>query len=173
MDDKKTYEIFPGKTLSNLFNDIYNNSEKTGNQVGNLVDQLKTFVKSLDSAVVIVPLIREYLDVKVKSDELLVKLADTIQRLLRNDRVPVGGGFILSENEKKQLLEEVPTYEEIREKERRRLQKLGEQVELVKDELEQMVDQQKIKEQVEKEQQTEEVNENVKSQIKIEENNKV
>ena len=116
MEDKKDYELFPGKTLSNLFEDIYKNSENTGDQVGGLVDQLKKFVKNLDSAVVIVPLIREYLDVKVKSDEHLVKLSDTIQRLLRTDKSTGETQIGLTEEERKQLLEDVPTYEEIRDK---------------------------------------------------------
>jgi len=136
MEDKKDYEIFPGKTLSNLFEDIYKNSENTGGQVGGLVDQLKKFVKNLDSAVVIVPLIREYLDVKVKSDEHLVKLSDTIQRLLKSDKTTGETGLGLTEEERKQLLEDVPTYEQIREKEQKRVDNLGKQVDKIKKELE-------------------------------------
>jgi len=136
MENKKDFEIFPGKTLSNLFEDIYKNSENTGDQVGGLVDQLKTFVKNLDSAVVIVPLIREYLDVKVKSDEHLVKLSDTIQRLLKSDKATGESEIGLTEEERKKLLEDVPTYEEIRAKDQERIDNLGKQVDKIKEEFE-------------------------------------
>jgi len=135
MDDKKNYEIFNGKTLSGLFNDIYKNSDTTGKQVENLIIQLKKFVTSLESATVIVPLIREYLDVKVKSDEHLVKLSDTVQRLLRSDKTTGEEGLLITEDEKKRLLEDVPTYEEIRRKEELRIKNLDKQVEIIKEEL--------------------------------------
>lgn len=134
MEDKKNYEIFPGKTLSDLFKDIYKNSTKTGEQVGGLVDELKKLVTGLDAAVTVVPLIREYLDVKVKSDEHLVKLSDTIQRMLRNDKTTGETGLEITEEEKKKLLEDVPTYEEIRNKNKEKIDKLGEQVEKIKKE---------------------------------------
>lgn len=143
-DDKKNFELFDGKTLSNLFEDIYKNSENTGTQVGGLVNQLKTFVTSLDTAVVIVPLIREYLDVKVKSDEQLVKLSDTIQRLLRNEKTQETSG--ISEEEKKQLLEDVPTYEERRIQEQQRIEKLNNEVSKITTELEQKAEKAKERE---------------------------
>jgi len=136
-EEKKNFELFKGKTLSNLFEDIYKNSENTGTQVSSLVNQLKTFVSSLDSAVVIVPLIREYLDVKVKSDEQLVKLCDTIQRLLRSERVEDAG--LISEEEKTQLLAELPDYDARRKSEDAKLKNLDDQVSAIKVELEKTI----------------------------------
>lgn len=135
-NDKKDYELFPGKTLSNVFKDIYENSKNTGTQVGNLITDLKKFVNTLDTAVVIVPLIKEYLDVKVKSDEHLVKLSDTIQRMLRAEKTGDNDGLLISEEEKLQILEEVPSYEQIRAKEQNRLDKLGKEVDTIKREFE-------------------------------------
>ena len=128
MDDKKTYELFEGKTLSNLFEDIYTNSKATESQVDTLIDQLRKFVTNLDHALAVVPLIREYLDVKVKNAEHLVKLSDTIQRMLRTEKSSGEDGLIISEEEKKQLLDEVPTYEQIRIKEQHRIKTLNDQV---------------------------------------------
>jgi len=131
MDDKKTYELFKGKTLSNLFEDIYTNSKTTESQVDTLIEQLKKFVKNLDHALVVVPLIREYLDVKVKNAEHLVKLSDTIQRMLRNEKSSGEDGLIISEEEKKQILDEVPTYEQVRIKEQKRIKTLTDQVDKI------------------------------------------
>jgi len=135
MDDKKGYEIFEGKTLSNLFEDIYNNSSTTRSRVDTLIEQLKKFVTNIDSAIVVVPLIKEYLDIKVKSDEHLVKLSDTIQRMLRNEKSSDEDGTLISEDEKRQILEKVPTYEEVRIKEQKRLSELGNQFDEIKTKL--------------------------------------
>ena len=105
-EEKKNFEIFTGKTLSGLFKDIYENSTTTKTQVNGLINQLKGFIKTLDTAAVIVPLIREYMEVAVRSDEHLVRMADIVQRMLKADR-PIGGGGteMLTEEEKAQLLD--------------------------------------------------------------------
>lgn len=133
MDDKKNYEIFPGKTLSQLFNDIYENSKNTESQSSHLINQLKPFIKNLNDAIVVVPLIREYLDIKVKSDEQLVKLSDTVQRLLRSDSSTGESGSILTDEEKAQLLDEVLDYDALREKNSKKLETLDEQTEKIKE----------------------------------------
>jgi hypothetical protein len=59
----------------------------------------------------IVPLIKEYLDVSVKNDDSLIKMASIIQRAMINS----GGGsddFTLSDSEKEQLLKAVQTMEQ-------------------------------------------------------------
>lgn len=74
-------EIFQGKTLSNLFEEIYHNSKQTKSQVHSLIAELKPLVESAGDATLIVPLIKEYLEVSVKNDDHLIKLATIIQRL--------------------------------------------------------------------------------------------
>jgi predicted nucleotide-binding protein (sugar kinase/HSP70/actin superfamily) len=103
-------EIFKGKTFSELMKDIYSNSTKKDRQINMLIGELRPLIKNIGDATVIVPLIKEYLEVGVKNDEHLVKLAAVVQRLIStNNRVQAetGNSWILSEEEKKQLLGEL------------------------------------------------------------------
>jgi hypothetical protein len=108
-------EIFKGKSFSNLMKDIYSNSTKKDRQINLLIGELRPLIKNVGDATVIVPLIKEYLEVGVKNDEHLVKLAAVVQRLVAtNSRIQAdtGQSWILSEEEKKQLLSELDTITE-------------------------------------------------------------
>jgi hypothetical protein len=103
-------EIFKGKKFSDLMKDIYSNSSKKDRQINMLIGELRPLIKNIGDATVIVPLIKEYIEVGVKNDEHLVKLAAVVQRLVStNNRVQsdTGQSWILSEEEKKQLLGEL------------------------------------------------------------------
>ena len=63
------YEIFEGKTLSNLFQDIYKNSETNKKQLEVLIKEVVGFIKDGDTFVQIIPMIKEYLEINVKNDE--------------------------------------------------------------------------------------------------------
>ena len=73
-------EIFKGKTLSNLFSEIYQNSRKKDEQINTLIGQLKGLIKNMTDATVIVPLIKDYIDASLKNDDHLIKMAGIIQR---------------------------------------------------------------------------------------------
>ena len=104
------YEIFSGTTLSDLMKDIYINSKSKSKQIDTLIRSLEPLIKNITDATIIVPLIKEYLDVAVKNDDSLIKLAQIVQRLIASDkRASSAGGdneFGLSEDERRQLLEE-------------------------------------------------------------------
>lgn len=98
--------IFGDKSFSDLLQDIYSNSKKKDAQINGLIDQLKPLIKNVADAAMMVPLIKEYLEVSVKNDEHLVRLAAIVQRLL----VAVGKGDSeeggLSPAERQQLMGE-------------------------------------------------------------------
>ena len=99
------YEIFDGKSLSSLFKDIYDNTEYNRKQLDVLTKELVQFIKDGDTAVQIVPMIKEYLEINVKNDDQLVKMAGIVQRLISAEGK--GGSddeFGLSEKEKEQLI---------------------------------------------------------------------
>jgi hypothetical protein len=105
-------EIFKGKSFADLMKDVYDNSKKKDRQINMLIGELRPLIKNVGDATVIVPLIKEYLEVGVKNDEALVKLAAVVQRLIStNNRVQAetGNSWMLSEEEKKQLLGELDT----------------------------------------------------------------
>ena len=99
--------LFDDKSFSDLLRDVYNNTKKKENQINSLIDQLKPLIRNMTDASLMVPLIKEYLEVSVKNDDNLVRLTAIIQRLLVvNSKTQTGDELGLSEAEKKQLLEE-------------------------------------------------------------------
>ena len=74
-------EIFKGKTLSDLFGEIYDNSKATQSQVRALIGELKPLLENIGDATLLVPMIKEYMEIGVKNDEALIKLATIIQRI--------------------------------------------------------------------------------------------
>jgi cell division protein FtsB len=95
--------------------DIYSNSSKKDRQINLLIAELKPLIKNIGDATIIVPLIKEYLEVSVKNDEHLVKLAAVVQRLVSTQsrvQADTGTDWILSEEEKKQLLAELDELDE-------------------------------------------------------------
>ena len=99
------YEIFDGKSLSSLFKDIYENTEFNRKQLDVLTRELVKFIKDGDTAVQIVPMIKEYLEINVKNDDQLVKMAGIVQRLISAEsRGGAEDEYGLSDKEKQQLL---------------------------------------------------------------------
>ena len=101
--DKDT-ELFKGKTFSDIMSDVYHNSKKKDRQRKLLIAQLEPLVKNLSDATVIVPLIKEYMEVAVRNDDQIVKLAAIVQRMMKDANSGDDGGFGLTEEEKKQLI---------------------------------------------------------------------
>ena len=110
--DKDT-ELFKGKYFSDIMSDIYNNSKKKDRQLKLLIAQLEPLVKNINDATVVVPLIKEYMEVSVKNDEQIVKRAAIVQRMMKDaNSDEMGGGLGLSDEEKKQLLENAKAIDE-------------------------------------------------------------
>ena len=99
------YEIFKGKSLSDLFKDIYDNTTRNKEQLEVLMKEVVGFIKDGDTAVQIIPMLKEYLEINVKNDDQLVKVAAIVQRIIAAESK--GGSedeFGLSEKEKEQLM---------------------------------------------------------------------
>jgi len=74
------FELYEGKKYSDLMKDIVKNHKSKQNQIKVLVDQLTEMVSEPGDAVIVVPLIKGYLDSDIKNDEALVKLAQLAQK---------------------------------------------------------------------------------------------
>ena len=99
------YELFEGKSLSSLFKDIYENTQHNRKQLDVLTRELVQFIKDGDTAVQMVPMIKEYLEINVKNDDQLVKMASVVQRLISAEgKAGSEDEYGLSEEEKTQLL---------------------------------------------------------------------
>ena len=103
------YEIFEGKNLSDVFKDIYDNSKTNKQQLEVLMKEVVGFIKDGDTAVQIIPMLKEYLEINVKNDEQLVKLATIVQRITAAEKRVSDSGdeFGLSEAEKQQLMDAI------------------------------------------------------------------
>jgi hypothetical protein len=103
------YEIFEGKTLSDVFKDIYDNSKTNKKQLEVLMKEVVGFIKDGDTAVQIIPMLKEYLEINVKNDEQLVKLATVVQRIMAAEKRVSDSGdeYGLSESEKQQLMDAI------------------------------------------------------------------
>lgn len=94
--------LFDGKTSADVFKEIYNNSKKKDKQISALIAELKPLIQHIGDAPVVVPLIKDYLEIGVKNDEHLIKMMAVIQRL-NNNTASNGGDSLLTDEEFKQL----------------------------------------------------------------------
>ena len=97
--------VFGDKKFSDLLEKIYQNQKKRDTQVVALISELKPLVQEIGDATLIVPLIKEYMEIGVKNDDALIKMATIVQRALQNQ--DEDGGLGISEEEKDQLLAEM------------------------------------------------------------------
>jgi len=97
--------IFGAKTFSNILEEIYLNQKKKEKQVSTLINELKDMIEDIGDATLLVPLIKEYLEIGVKNDDLLIKMAALAQRALSTSSGEEGLG--ISDEEKQQLLAEI------------------------------------------------------------------
>jgi hypothetical protein len=103
MDIKE--ELFKGVSFSDLMSNVYHNSKKKDRQINQLISQLQPLIRNASDATIIVPLIKEYLDVAVKNDDHLVKLTAITQRYISTTQTISGEASLLSDAEKKELLD--------------------------------------------------------------------
>ncbi len=102
------YEIFEGKSLSGLFKDIYDNTEKNKKQLEVLMQEVVGFIKDGDTAVQIIPMLKEYLEINVKNDDQLVKVAGIVQRIIAAEsKGSSEDEYGLTESEKEQLMDAI------------------------------------------------------------------
>ena len=97
--------VFKNKSFSDILEEIYNNQNKKSKQISGLISELKPLISDIGDATLIVPLIKEYLDIGVRNDEQLIKMATIVQRALNNSSSEDSMG--ITEEEKNQLMEEL------------------------------------------------------------------
>ena len=101
------FELFNGTSFSDLMRDVYHNSKKKSRQIDSLIQELRPMIKNVGDATVMVPLIKDYLEVSVKNDDALVKLAAIVQRLVSaSAKDDDGNEFGMTDEERRRLLEE-------------------------------------------------------------------
>ena len=94
--------IFDDKSFSDLLQEIHKNQTKKSKQLASLIAELRPLITSLGDATVVVPLIKEYMEISVKNDDQLIKMAAIVQRL-STGTTSTGDGGMLTEEEKEHL----------------------------------------------------------------------
>jgi|TARA_B110000908_G_scaffold171066_1_gene232560 hypothetical protein len=97
--------VFGKKKFSDILNEIYNNQKKKEDQISGLISELKPLVQDIGDATLIVPLIKEYLEIGVRNDEQLIKMATIVQRVINNSSSEDSMG--ITDSEKDELLAEL------------------------------------------------------------------
>ena len=101
------FELFPGKNLSGLFEDIYNNQINKKKHISEIIHELRKMVRHAGDMAVIGPIIKDLIDTSVRNDDQLVKLATIAQRIIASNQKSEGDTGFLTEAEREQLLAEI------------------------------------------------------------------
>ena len=95
--------IFDDKSFGDLLKEIHGNQKKKSTQIASMIAELRPLITSLGDATVVVPLIKEYMEISVKNDDHLIKMASIVQRLTTGG-ANTGDGGLLSTEEMDQLM---------------------------------------------------------------------
>lgn len=91
--------------LEGLFEEIHEKQNQRSSQIMALISELKPHINDIGDATIVVPLIAKYMDLAVKNDDVLVKLASLVYKAAGATAAD-DGSLGISPEEKKQLLEE-------------------------------------------------------------------
>ena len=97
--------VFGKKKFSDILNEIYDNQKKKEKQISGLISELKPLINDIGEATLIVPLIKEYMEIGVRNDEQLIKMSTIIQRALNNSSSEDSLG--ITDEEKAELMAEL------------------------------------------------------------------
>jgi len=127
------FQLFDGKNLSSLFKDIYENQQNKKKNISELIESLRKLIRNVGEATVIAPIIKDLIEVSVKNDEHLIKMATIAQRLAAAEAKGIGEDGWLSEHEKNQLLIELEeVVDEVDAKNKERLTDIEIEIEEIK-----------------------------------------
>ena len=101
------YVIFDDKTLSDVFRDIYKNTESKREQINTFVTKLVRQIRTPEDAAVISPIIKDFMEVNVRNDEHIVRIAQIAQRAIAIGTKAASSTDLLTEEEKQQLLSNI------------------------------------------------------------------
>ena len=100
------FEVYSGKTFKDLCREVVDRSQSKKDQLDTLIGDMRTLIKGPNDVGQYMPRIKELLEVGVKNDEQLIKLAAVVQRIASSQIEATGGeGAGLTESEKEKLLQ--------------------------------------------------------------------
>ena len=101
---EKDFKLFGDKNFSDLSEEIYNNTKLKKTQIDLLIQEVHGYIQGIEDIAIVGPIIKELMDVGIKNDDNLVKLATLYQRIMSKQPIDEGDVGLLSEEEKEQLM---------------------------------------------------------------------
>jgi hypothetical protein len=99
--------LFDNKSLGDIFKQIHKNNKDTDKQITELIDAIKPLASSnAGSAVMLMPTVKDLIDVNVKNNEQLIKMAGIVQRAATVTAASNAGFDFMNSEEIQQLLDE-------------------------------------------------------------------
>jgi hypothetical protein len=99
-------KLFGETSLSDIFKQAHKRTKDTDKQINELIDALKPLASSnAGSAVMLMPTVKDLIDVNVKNNEQLIKMAGIAQRAATSNATNNADSFF-NPDEIQQLLEE-------------------------------------------------------------------
>lgn len=78
-------QVYKNVTIADIYEEIHSNSKNVKKTINKLIKELNEMVGDVDAALIIVPLIVQYLEVAVKNNEHLIKLINAVQKFKENE----------------------------------------------------------------------------------------
>jgi len=100
-------KIFDEKSLADIFSDIYHNTDTKRTQIESFIKKLVVLIKTPEDAIMLAPIIKDFMDANIKNDEHVVRVAQIVQRIVSVGTKAGGEMSLLTDAEKEQLLTEV------------------------------------------------------------------
>lgn len=95
----KDVDVWEGKSLTNLLEDIHNSSMARRKAIWDMISEMRGMITTAAEVTVLAPIIKDYFDVLVRSDDQIGKVATIVQRAISAEAVngPSDGQFLTEE----------------------------------------------------------------------------
>lgn len=100
-------QIFKGKTVGDLVEEVYNKHKSQDALIKQEIMRLADMIESPGDAIVIVPLLKEFVNSGLKNDEVLMKILNLFQKAEEKKKETGQDTGLLTEKDIEQLFSEV------------------------------------------------------------------
>ena len=110
----KNPEVFEGKSFQDILKEIYTQAVKKRKSIETLMDTIADMIKKPNDAAILVPVVRDLIDIGIKNDEHLVKIATIVQRLMTagESSTQETGEWVLSQADRDTLMKEAKEFKD-------------------------------------------------------------
>ena len=98
--------LFGDKSLADLFKQIHKHNKDTDKQINELIEAMKPMINNAGSVVMIMPTVKDLIDVNVRNNDQLIKMASIAQRAASSNNSSESNGFLPDIEEIQHLLDE-------------------------------------------------------------------